>query len=154
MSPWSGSFGNNLLAPFASDPLLASTMNELQRVQQRALQVLPPQLRLDVFETEKEFKVRADLPGVCDKDVQIHIDENNVLSVQAEKCDSLEQDENKGAYNFHRSERSSGRQWRQIRLPQYVDGSKMSARLDAGVLTISAPKVDGVTGGRRRIAIS
>ena len=99
MSPWSGSFGNNLLAPFASDPLLASTMNELQRVQQRALQVLPPQLRLDVFETEKEFKVRADLPGISDKDVQIHIDENNLLSVQAEKSDSLEQDENKGAYN-------------------------------------------------------
>ena len=69
MSPWSGSFGNNLLAPFASDPLLASTMNELQRVQHRALQVLPPQLRLDVFETEKEFKVRADLPGFSDKDV-------------------------------------------------------------------------------------
>ena len=61
MSPWSGSFGNNLLSPFASDPLLARTMNELQR------QALPPQLRLDVFETEKEFKVRADLPEVCNE---------------------------------------------------------------------------------------
>ena len=101
-SPWGGNLGGGMLAPF-SDPLLSSTMNELQRVQQRALQSLPPQLRLDVFETDKELKVRADLPGVCDKDMQIHIDENNMLSVQAEKSDSLQQDETRGLYNFHRS---------------------------------------------------
>ena len=84
MSPWGGSLGGgSLMTPFSSDPLFANTMNELQRVQQRALQQLPPQLRLDVFETDKELKVRADLPGVSDKDVHIHIDENNMLSVQA-----------------------------------------------------------------------
>jgi HSP20 family protein len=152
-SPWGGNLGGGMLAPFF-DPLLSSTMNELQRVQQRALQSLPPQLRLDVFETDKELKVRADLPGVCDKDVQIHIDENNMLSVQAEKSDNLEQDETRGLYNFHRSERSSGRQWRQIRLPQYVDGSKMTAKLESGVLTISAPKIEGHVGGRRKITVS
>ena len=154
MSPWGGSLGGgSLMTPFSSDPLFANTMNELQRVQQRALQQLPPQLRLDVFETDKELKVRADLPGVSDKDVQIHIDENNMLSVQAEKSDNLEQDETRGAYNFHRSERSSGRQWRQIRLPQYIDGAKMTAKLDSGVLTISCPKIEGAAGGSRRITI-
>ena len=77
------------MTPFSSDPLFANTMNELQRVQQRALQQLPPQLRLDVFETDKELKVRADLPGVSDKDVQIHIDENNSFPCKLRKATTL-----------------------------------------------------------------
>ena len=45
---------------------------------------------------------------------------------------------------YHRSERTSGRQWRTLQLPAYADAHKIAARLDNGVLTVSAPKIEGI----------
>ena len=45
---------------------------------------------------------------------------------------------------YHRSERTSGRQWRSMQLPAYADAHKIAARIDNGVLTICAPKIEGI----------
>jgi HSP20 family protein len=54
---------------------------------------------------------------------------------------------------YHRSERTQGRQWRSLQLPSNVDGSKVSARLDNGVLQIVAPKTSQLDSGRRRVPV-
>ena len=45
---------------------------------------------------------------------------------------------------YHRSERASGRLWRSMQLPAYADAHKIAARIDNGVLTICAPKIEGI----------
>ena len=97
----------------------------------------------------------ADLPGVALKDVRIDVDAGNVLRISAERVEEQERDDVRGGVTYHRSERTSGRQWRSLQLPQGVDASRIAAKLENGVLCICAPKIEGFdAGGRRRIAIN
>jgi HSP20 family protein len=91
--------------------------------------------RMDVEETEKEFLVKADLPGVDPKDVDIRV-ENNVVTVRGRK---EEKKEEKGR-NYHRTERFVGQFCRSISLPAGADSDKVSASSANGTVTITIPK--------------
>jgi HSP20 family protein len=91
--------------------------------------------RVDVSETEKAFVVKADLPGVDPKDVDISI-HDRVLTVKGEK--KTEKEEKKE--NFHRLERYSGSFYRQIPMPAGVDENHVSATTAKGVVVITIPK--------------
>src|ERR1700737_812522 len=90
---------------------------------------------VDIMETENELVLKADVPGVELKDIDIQL-ENGTLTVKGERTFEKEE-KNKG---FHRMERSYGSFVRYFTLPDPVDGDHVHAAYEAGVLTITLPK--------------
>lgn len=90
---------------------------------------------VDIKEEEKRYLIRADIPGVNPKDIEITFD-NGVLSIHGER--KLENEEEKDGYK--RVERAYGSFSRQFSLPDSVDAEKISAKGNHGVLEISVPK--------------
>ena len=92
-------------------------------------------LKVDLIETENEFQVHADLPGVEEKDLDVSI-ENNHLVIKGHREKNVEV---KNATQ-HRIERSYGSVQRSIRLPPNADQSSCNANLENGILTITLTK--------------
>jgi HSP20 family protein len=90
---------------------------------------------VDIFETENEVVLKADVPGVELKDIEVRV-ENQTLTVKGER--QFEQEEQRKGY--HRIERSYGAFQRNFAVPQTVDTEKVAAEYENGVLTISLPK--------------
>ena len=90
---------------------------------------------LDVSETEEEILVKADLPGIDEKDLSISLSGTNLL-IKGEK---KEEKEEKGKH-FHRIERSFGSFQRTVALPVAVDSSRVRAEYNKGVLEVHLPK--------------
>jgi HSP20 family protein len=90
---------------------------------------------MDLSETEHEFVLRADLPGLEEKDVNIEL-EDNVLTVSGER--KSEHEERKEGY--YRVERASGKFSRSLTLPEGVDPEKIIATFENGVLEVQIPK--------------
>jgi HSP20 family protein len=91
--------------------------------------------RIDVSESDEAYVVRADLPGVEEKDVQISLEEG-VLTIQG-KLESEQEEERKG---LRYAERVRGSFQRTIELPGELDETKVSASYKQGVLTVTLPK--------------
>ena len=103
---------------------------------------------LDVKENEKEIVVKADLPGMDEKDINLTI-HNGVLSLRGEKkSEHTDQRE-----NYHVMERSYGSFQRSIRLPETINEDKAEARFDKGVLTITLPKRPEMVSTQKKIEI-
>jgi HSP20 family protein len=87
----------------------------------------------DIIEAEDCYHMRIDLPGFNRDEVKVRVEENNnVFSVDAEH-----REDNKDKWRT----RSHGRCRTRIALPDGVDASGISARLDNGVLDVSIPKL-------------
>jgi HSP20 family protein len=91
----------------------------------------------DVFEDKDAVKIVAELPGVKPEQVKLSL-ENNVLTIRGEKTQEAEE----RTERVHRYERSYGTFERAFVLPSTVDGDKISAQYQNGVLTILVPKVE------------
>jgi HSP20 family protein len=91
--------------------------------------------RVDVSESDEAYTVRADLPGLEEKDIQVSLEEG-VLSIQG-KLES-EKDEKKEGVRY--VERAKGSFYRKIALPAEVDTDKVAASYKQGVLTVTLPK--------------
>jgi len=91
--------------------------------------------RVDVEETEKEILVKADLPGVEPKDVEISVTDN-ALMVRGEKKEEREEKKK----HYHRMERFAGSFYREVPLPTGADLEKISANSSKGVITVTIPK--------------
>ncbi len=91
--------------------------------------------RIDVYETEKDLKVTAEVPGMEEKDIEVTLDKD-VLTIMGEK--SSEHAEKTSQY--HRTERTYGSFRRDIQLPGDLDAEKVEAAFAKGVLTITLPK--------------
>jgi HSP20 family protein len=90
---------------------------------------------VDIFETDNEVVVRAELPGMDQKDIDIRID-NNVLTIKGErKMDQRVKEE-----NYHRIESMYGTFVRSFTLPTNVDPDNVKAEYRIGILTITLPK--------------
>jgi HSP20 family protein len=100
--------------------------------------------RLDVRETDKEFRVSVELPGVAEEDIEVDVDDD-LLTVRAEKKEAREVER----ADQHVTERLFGVFQRSIRLPQSVDAKTVKATLDNGVLQITIPKSERQTSKRR-----
>jgi len=90
---------------------------------------------VDIFESDNEIIVKAELPEVEEKDIDVKI-ENNVLTISGKR--SLEREEKKEGY--HLIESSSGSFTRSFSLPATVDPGNAAAKLTKGVLRITLPK--------------
>ena len=90
---------------------------------------------VDIFETDTEIVLKAELPEIKREDVQINI-ENNVLTLSGER--KLEKETKKE--NYHRIERSYGVFKRSFTLPTVVDQENIKATFVDGVLQMNMAK--------------
>lgn len=90
----------------------------------------------DIIESEDEYKILLDLPGLTKKEINIVL-KDQVLTVKGERTDELGDDE-----DYRRQERRSGVFSRSFALPENVNTAEINAHFRSGVLTISMPKSD------------
>jgi HSP20 family protein len=90
---------------------------------------IPP---VDVYEDEKSIRMKMEVPGIEEKDINISL-ENGVLTVSGERKRESETKEE----NYHRVERNYGSFSRSFTLPNTVDPQDVNASYAKGVLSIS-----------------
>lgn len=101
---------------------------------QQAKSVLRP--AMDIIETEENYTLRVDLPGLSPEDVNVEI-EDSVLTISGEVNSSEEVE----GERYHYRERRYGAFERSVRLGDQLDVSNVDATFDNGVLTIVLPKL-------------
>ncbi len=89
----------------------------------------------DVYETNKELVIKAELPGVKKEKVFVSL-ENNTLTIHGER----EFEEDTGRENYHRVERTYGEFMRAFILPAFIEPGNILAEFKDGLLTITLPK--------------
>jgi HSP20 family protein len=90
---------------------------------------------VDIEEQDDTYVLEAELPGVKREDVDIEV-VGNEIQITGE----IKERERKGA--LRRRTRRTGRFEYRVRLPDHVDGSKVEADLDQGILTVRVPKAE------------
>jgi len=90
---------------------------------------------VDVYEDENSVVVKAELPGLTEKDIHVNIIDGTLV-IKGEK----KKEEEKTEQSYYRVERSYGAFQRSIPLPTAVDSEKVKARFKQGVLEIEMPK--------------
>lgn len=94
---------------------------------------------INVFETEKEYRVELAAPGMTKDDFNVHIDEDNNLVITMEKKNESK-DENKKEGRYLRREFSYSKFQQTMILPDDVDKEQIAAHVENGVLNIELPK--------------
>lgn len=95
----------------------------------------PAQIKLDVKETDKDYSVHAEIPGVAKQDIHVTLD-GNVVTLRAE----IKQEDRSQDQKVLRSERYFGEVSRSFQLPVEIEASAASAKYDNGVLNLTLPK--------------
>jgi HSP20 family protein len=101
---------------------------------------------VDIFEKDNNLVIRAELPGVDKKDIDVRI-ENGVLTLHGERKRETTIDEE----NAYRMERIYGTFTRSFSLPTTVDPTKINALFKDGILELTVPKLE--TAKPKRIEI-
>ena len=123
-----------LFADFGVGGLMPGGFNELA--------AWSPQI--EMFERENQLVIRADLPGLKKDDVQIELRDDSVV-IQGERQEKR-QEEREG---FYSTERTYGRFYREIPLPEGADTEEATATFRDGVLEITIPRREAETRGRQ-----
>ena len=95
---------------------------------------IPP---LEIAERDDAYLVAAELPGVSEEGLDLSF-ESNVLTIRGTKRGSFATDAD--GPRLHLMERQTGAFQRAVRLPEYVEGDRIEARLVDGVLQVTVPK--------------
>lgn len=90
---------------------------------------------VDIYEDENNFTLKVEVPGLEQKDIDVHL-ENNTLTIKGQRKFEKEEKEE----NFHRIERRYGAFCRSFTLPNTVDTEKVNAEYDNGLLKIRLAK--------------
>lgn len=106
-----------------------------------------PDIRVDVREDDKSYRIKADIPGVKKEDISVSVDGGQVTISAEVKREKESKDEREVC-----SERYYGNAFRAFTLPVEVDDKKAEAKYDDGVLTLTLPKMPN--GKVHRVAIS
>ncbi|KAK9828839.1 hypothetical protein WJX72_002344 [[Myrmecia] bisecta] len=107
---------------------------------------------IDIKETDKDFQLTADIPGVSKQDIKINVS-GDVLSLSVEQSAGKEEEKEENGVKYHRMERSSTFARRAIRMPETADLSKITARYQDGVLSLKANKHEQQMPKNRQITI-
>jgi HSP20 family protein len=92
---------------------------------------------IDVEQTEDAVIVKAEIPGVDPKDLDVNF-ADGVLTIKGEKSDKREQKDK----NYHRIERTFGSFSRSLALPCEIDQENIKADYKEGVLSLNLPKTE------------
>ncbi len=90
---------------------------------------------MDLYETDKSFVLKAELPGVAQDDIELRVDTDRI-TLRGERRLQEGLSENQ----FHRMERSFGPYTRSFALPATVDPDEVKAELKRGILIVTMPK--------------
>lgn len=116
------------------------------RAWRAAMRSMPeaPEIRMDVVEDDKGYRVKAEIPGVKKEDIKVAIDGNQV-SITAEV---RKEKEEKSGETVLRSERYYGQHARSFTLMNDIDAGTAAAKYQDGVLELTLPKKGN--GGKAR----
>jgi HSP20 family protein len=103
---------------------------------------------IDVVDDGTSYRVTAELPGISEKNVEVTKD-GDFLTIKGEKKEEREQKE-KG---YYMSERSFGSFERSLRLPNGIDDTKIAAKFENGILTVTLPKTAETVSKPKKIDI-
>lgn len=104
--------------------------------------------RVDFSEDNKTFHLKAELPGVEEKDLDIAV-ANGTLTIKGER----QEERNEEKRDYYRHECHYGKFTRAIALPTDVDKENISAQFKNGVLSVDIPKAATAVAGTRHIKI-
>ncbi len=90
---------------------------------------------VDIFENENNIVLKAELPGVDPKDVEVRVEDNTLYLKGDRKFEKETKEE-----NYHRIERAYGSFARSFSLPNSIDAEKVTADYKDGLLTLTLPK--------------
>jgi HSP20 family protein len=127
------------LEPFRGLSTLQDQFNRLfnessrNHTEESALTTWAP--AVDIYETPNELVVKADLPDVNEKDIDVRV-ENNLLTIRGERKFEKSVSEE----NFLRVERTYGSFSHSFSLPNTVNAEAIGAEYKNGVLTVTLPK--------------
>lgn len=122
---------------------------DMERFFDRVFEMDFPELRLtgewaptlDLAETKDALVVKAEVPGIEPKEIQLTL-QDQVLMIKGEKKQEKEEKDE----HYYRTERTYGTFARTVRLPVPVDGSKVTATFKHGVLMVTLPKAPAARG--------
>ncbi|MFZ9405745.1 MAG: Hsp20/alpha crystallin family protein [Burkholderiaceae bacterium] len=121
--------------PFSPSPI-EETLRSMMRPWRMDVAERAPSMRLDIAETDKDYQIKAEIPGVNKEDIDVRIEGNQVtLSAEVRK-EKQEKDDGR----VLRSERAYGYASRSFTLGCPLDDAKADARYENGVLTLAIPK--------------
>ncbi len=103
---------------------------------------------VEIKEKEKEYYIKAELPGVKKENLDIDIDKNH-LTINARKEEETEED----TKSYRKSEFRYGEFSRTVYFPMDIDIDKTEAKLEHGVLAVKAPKINAETESVRKLTI-
>jgi len=90
---------------------------------------------VDIYEDSQTVVIKAELPGMDQKDIEVRIEDNTLILRGERKHDQEIRKE-----NYHRIERFYGKFQRSFSLPHTIDQEKVKASCDKGVITVILPK--------------
>lgn len=138
------------------DDMFNDTWWPFSRRAQRPLSLLiresEPRFRTplaNIHETETEFNITAELPGINKGDIELTI-QDGVLEIKGESEE--EKKEEKEGQLIRREYRSS-KYYRAFNLPEHIDDNKIEANLEKGILNITIPKVEPKEPEKKKITI-
>lgn len=148
-SPWRSLFGD----PFREIDRLRREMDRLLEsgpfgLRSPRFSLLEETPTLDVYQEADAVVVKAEVPGMEKKDLEVSID-GDMLTVRGEK--KKEEDVHEGDYTYR--ERSYGFLSRSVRLPTDVDAAKAKATFKNGVLTMRLPKSEAARQRTRKVRV-
>ena len=104
---------------------------------------------VDIFENDSNIVLKAELPGIDPKDVEVRV-EDNTLYLKGERKFEKETKEE----NYHRIERAYGSFARSFSLPNSIDAEKVAADYKDGLLTLTLPKREEAKPKTIKISVS
>lgn len=96
------------------------------------------EMRMDVTEDDKSYRVMIDMPGVKKDDIDVSVEDNQIIISAVVAREKSHENEKELC-----SERYIGKAYRTFSLPSEVDNTKSQAHYDSGVLTLTLPKKAG-----------
>ncbi|HLH94732.1 MAG TPA: Hsp20/alpha crystallin family protein [Xanthobacteraceae bacterium] len=105
-------------------------------------------LAVDVTETDKAFEIKADLPGMTEKDIEVKL-ANDVLTIRGEKHEEKEEKRK----DYYLRERQHGSFERSFHVPDGIDPEKVDANFKNGVLTVTLAKTPAAQKAAKKIEI-
>ncbi len=103
---------------------------------------------IDIKESDKEVSIKAELPGVDEKEIEVSLTDD-ALTIKGEKKEEKEEK----SKNYYRMERSYGSFSRTVPLPTGIDSQKADAVFKKGVLTITVPKTEEAKAKLKKIEV-
>ena len=114
----------------AMDTLLRESVAQPQRGVTGALS-----FPLDIHETDNEYVIQAELPGIRTENVHLQV-QNNMLQISGE----VKQEQQEQGHQWVLRERRYGRFQRTLTLPRPVESDQANAEFEHGILTVTLPK--------------